>query len=162
MFVDEADEAEQFEERVLKWGGREQQFVFLGERLLQNVGDDIGRLVNIPQAVGFVDDDEIPRGVGDIGCLVAGELVGTDDEGVVYLERAEAAGTDGGVVGFGLKNGAREEEFFGNLLMPLLAEVGRRDDEDASFALGPLLGNDEARLDGFAETDLVGEESALG
>ena len=61
--------------------------------------------------MGFVDDDEIPWGIRHIGCLVAGELVGTDDEGVVYLERAEATGADGGVVGFGLKDGAREEEF---------------------------------------------------
>jgi tetratricopeptide (TPR) repeat protein len=40
--------------------------------------------------------------------------------------------------------------------MPLLAEVGRCDDEDAPFALRPLLGNDEARLDGFTKADLVG------
>ena len=46
--------------------------------------------------------------------------------------------------------------------MPLLAKIRRRDDEDAPFALGPFLGNDEARLDGFAEADLVGEQSAFG
>jgi hypothetical protein len=102
-----------------------------------------------------------PRRVRYIGSLVAGELVGANDDGIVYLERAEATGVDGGVVGFGLKNGARKEKLFGKLLVPLLAEVGRRDDEDAPFALRPLLGNDEARLDGFTQTDLVGEQRAL-
>jgi hypothetical protein len=46
--------------------------------------------------------------------------------------------------------------------VPLLAEIGRRDDEDAPFALSPFLGNDQSRLDGFTQANLVGEERTLG
>ena len=31
-----------------------------GQRLLQRVGDDVGRLVDVPQAMRFVDDHEVP------------------------------------------------------------------------------------------------------
>jgi hypothetical protein len=37
----------------------------------------------------------------------------------------------------------------------LFAEGGGDDEEDAAFALGPALGDDEARFDGFAEADFV-------
>ena len=53
VFVNEADEAEQFEQRILQRGGREQQFIFASERKFQRVGNDVGRLVNIPEPVRF-------------------------------------------------------------------------------------------------------------
>jgi len=44
--------------------------------------------------------------------------------------------------------------------MPLLAQVGGHDDQDAATALGPALRDDEAGLDGFSEPDLVREDDA--
>ena len=47
------------------------------------------------------------------------------------------------------------------LLMPLLAQVGRHDDEDAALALGPALGDDQTRFDGFAQTHFIGQDYAF-
>ena len=46
--------------------------------------------------------------------------------------------------------------------MPLLSEVRWGDDEDAPFPLRPFLGDHQARLDGLAQPDFVGEHCALG
>ena len=77
------------------------------------------------------------------------------------LERPEVALLDRRVVGLGLEDAARQEELLGQLLMPLLAQVGRRDDQDAPLALRPLLREHEPGFDGLAEADFVGQQRAL-
>ena len=54
------------------------------------------------------------------------------------------------------------KELFLQLLVPLLAEVGGRDDEDSSFPLRPALREYQTRLDRLAQAHLVGKQSALG
>jgi len=44
----------------------------------------------------------------------------------------------------------------------LLAQVGRSDDQNAAFALTPFLRDQQAGFDGFAETDFVSKDGALG
>jgi len=84
--------------------------MLLGKGLLQDIGDDVRWLVDVAETVRLVDDHEIPcRGV-DIGGLVAGELVGADDDGVCDLEGAEAPRANGGVVGLCLQNHRGQEE----------------------------------------------------
>ena len=80
----------------------------------------------------------------------------------VGLERTEVALLDGRVVGLGFQDPAGQEELLGQLLIPLLAQVGRRDDQDAPLALRPLLRQHQAGFDGLAETDFVGQQRALG
>lgn len=46
------------------------------------------------------------------------------------------------VVVSGLKDSGWQEKLLLHFLRPLLAEIGRGDDENAPFALGPLLGED--------------------
>ena len=77
------------------------------------------------------------------------------------LERAEVALLDGRVVGLRFQDAAGQEEFLGQLLMPLLAEVGRRDDQNAPLALRPFLREHQARLDGLAQADFVRQQRAL-
>ena len=96
-----------------------------------------------------------------VGRLALGELVRADDD-VRRLERAEVALLDGRVVGLRFEDAAGQEELLGQLLMPLLAQVRGRDDEDAPLALRPFLREHEPGLDGLAEADLVGEQRALG
>jgi hypothetical protein len=66
------------------------------------------------------------------------------------------------VVALGFQNQRLQAELVLQLLVPLLAQVGRDDDEDAPLALCPALGNHQARLDGLAQTHLVGQDHALG
>ena len=60
VLVDEAHQAEQFEQGVLQRRRREQQLVLAGERQLEGVGDDVGWLVDVAQPVRLVDDHEVP------------------------------------------------------------------------------------------------------
>ena len=69
---------------------------------------------------------------------------------------------DGLPVGLGFKQASGDTEFVRQFLMPLLAQVGRGNDQNAAFALGPFLRDQQARLDGFAEADFVGKNGALG
>ena len=64
-------------------------------------------------------------------------------------------------VAFGFQNQRLEAELVLQLLVPLLAQVGWRDDEDAPFALCPALGNHQARLNGLAQAHLVRQDHAL-
>ncbi len=111
--------------------------------------------------MGFVDDHQIPRGIGHIGCLVAGELEGADDNGIA-LERTKAALLDLMVVGLGLQNPARQEKLFRKLLMPLLPKVGRRDDQNAPFPFRPFLGEYEPGLDGFPQSHFIRQQRTFG
>ena len=70
IFVDEADEAKQLQKRILQRRRGEEPFLFLGERLLKGVGDDIRRLVDVAKAVGLVDDDKIPWSSVDVAALL--------------------------------------------------------------------------------------------
>lgn len=46
-------------------------------------------------------------------------------------------------------------------LVPLLAQVGWRNDEDVTFALCPALGNNQARFNGLTQAHLIGQDDAL-
>ena len=43
--------------------------------------------------------------------------------------------------------------------MPLLAQARGYDNQYTTFALGPLLANDKPGFDGFAQADLIGQNS---
>ena len=60
-----------------------------------------------------------------------------------------------------LKDQGPKTEFFEQLLRPLLPKRRRDDQEDTTLMLGTALRDDEARLDGLPEPDLVGEDRAL-
>ena len=62
---------------------------------------------------------------------------------------------------FGSRSVARDQELLEQLLLPLLAQARRRDDQDAALALGPVLRDDDARFDRLPEADLVGEDDAV-
>jgi len=127
----------------------------LRERLLKDIGDDVGWFVNIPQPVGFVNDHEVPRRGVYIRRLAAGELIGADDDGILGFKWPEVSDPDPGVVGLRFEDGAGEEKLLRQFLVPLLAEVGGCDRENAAFTRGPFLGDYQPRLDGLAESDFV-------
>ena len=102
----------------------------------------------------LVDHHQIPGKSPDLLSLALGELIGTDDD-FRRLKRPKLSLLHGGVVGLSLKDAAGKKEFFGKLLKPLLAKVGRGDDQDAPPAFGPFLRKDETGFDGFAQPNLV-------
>lgn len=86
--------------------------------------------------------------------FIAGELVGTDHHRFA-LKRAEMLLLDLRVVGLRFQNLAWQEELPAQLLVPLLPQVRRRDDEDAPFSLRSLLRDDQPGLNGFSKSYLV-------
>ncbi len=124
VFVDERDEAVEFEKGVLKRSRGEQDFGATFERTLQLVGDDVGGFVNISEAVGFVDNDEIPRCGSNVIGLVSREMVGANDKGRLGgLEWVLVSCFCRLIVGTCFEDCRRKEKFLCQLLMPLLAEV---------------------------------------
>ena len=49
-------------------------------------GDLVGRLVDVPQAMGFVDDHHVPRHAAISVRLGGGEVVRADDDLVLLIE----------------------------------------------------------------------------
>jgi hypothetical protein len=109
--------------------------------------------------VRLVDDHEVPADAGDIVRLVPCELIGAEQD-LVGIEGIGRAGGHRVVVGLGLQDATWQKELLLQLLVPLFAQIRRRYDEEAPLALGPALREDEARLDGLAEADLVREDGA--
>ena len=58
----------------------------------------------------------------------------------VFLEWAKAPPSDRGVVRFRFQDQTGEEELFLKLLMPLLAEIGRRDNQAFGASVRPISG----------------------
>jgi hypothetical protein len=48
-------------------------------RLFEHLGNDVAGLVNVAQAVRFVEHDQIPRDALEVVGLGFGELIGADD-----------------------------------------------------------------------------------
>ncbi len=73
--------------------------------------------------MGFVNDHKVPWCGCDIGCLVAGEVVGADDDTVFDFEWAKVSLLDCLVVGFCFQYPAWQEELFRQFLVPLLRRL---------------------------------------
>src|SRR5439155_25298468 len=82
--------------------------------------------------------------------------------GILNFERTKVSLPDRGVVRLGYKKLAKQKEFLRQLLITLLAKIGRHDDKNTAFSLGPLLGNDQASLDSLAQADFIRDQRPLG
>jgi hypothetical protein len=99
VLIDEAHQSEELQEGILQRGRRQQQFVLTGKRDFQCIGDNVGRLVDIAQPMGFVDDHQIPGNCFDIIRLALGKMIGTDGD-FMGLQRVAHALFDSRIVGF--------------------------------------------------------------
>jgi hypothetical protein len=98
----------------------------------------------------------------NIAGFARGELVGANDDLGFVSKGLKLPLPDGRVVGLGFQDAAVQEELLGHFLEPLLAQVCGRDDQNPPLALRPLLGEHQARLDGLAQANLIGEQGTLG
>jgi hypothetical protein len=158
--VDHTDQPVELQERVLKRRGREQHLRIGHHGVLDRKRDLAGRLVDVPEPVRLVDDDQVPRGLSKVGVLRAGELVRAENDRRL-VEGVHAPASDSLVEGPALQDQGGQVKLVRQLLRPLLAQVRRDDHEQVALSLGPLLGEQQARFDRLPETDLVGEDSAL-
>ena len=148
--VDDAHQAVEFQERVLQRRGGQEHLAERGHALLDGVGDLVRGLVHVAEPVGFVDDHQIPACLADVRLHLPDEMVRTDNDGVL-LEGIEVAGPDGVVEGAGFQDDRRQEELVGQFLAPLLPQIGRHDDQDATLPFRPALVDQEPGLDGLSQ-----------
>ena len=159
--VDHAHQAIELQQRVLqRRGGQQHLGVDMLQRIPQGAGDDVAGLVDIAQAVRFIHHHQVPADALQVVGPGFGERVGADDRPRVVLERLRIARLARGVVTARFQDQTLQVELVLQLLVPLLAQVGRNDDEDAPLALGPVLGDDQARFDGLPQTHFVGQDDA--
>lgn len=138
IVIDDGYQTVEFQDGVLERRRCEEDFLAVREGLFDGVGGFVGGLIDVAQPVSFVDDGEVPLGVADVRRFGFGELVGADDD-FVSVKGVEVAGFDGCVETLGLQDDGREEEFLQQFTGPLLPEVGRSNDQEAAFMLGPVL-----------------------
>ena len=153
----------------MRGGGEEEQGVRTrGEQLGGAGAEGVVALAGaaLGDVVGFVDDDDVPPGVFEVGAVFAVLLQGVDrDDGpVVVVERIVVrrdVAADALEAG-GVKPGERDGEAGPDFLLELGEHRLDRDDEDAPAAAAlDHLGEEDATLDGFPEADGVGDEESL-
>ena len=162
VFVDEGNEAVEFEEGVLERSGGEEELAGAVKSGAQGVGGLVVRFVNVAQAMGFIDDDEIPGTFDQVFLLVGGKLEGADDDfGLGRLEGVTETGLEGLVELARLEDFGRKVEFLGKFDAPLLAQGGGHHEQDPLLPLGPELREEDAGLDCFPQANLVGQDGPV-
>ena len=111
----------------------------MGDGGFDGVGDLVGIFIDVPQSVRLVNDHEIPVNLLDIGVLGPGKLIGTQDD-FFLLKRVQVALLDFLIERLRLQDEGGQKELVQQFLIPLLAEIGRQDDQDFFFSFRPFLG----------------------
>jgi len=117
--------------------------------------------MNVPQAVRFIDHNHVPWDLCDSSRLGGGEVVRADDGLILLIERVTAIllqPSDN----LSVQNLGGDEELLAQLLLPLLAEHGGHDNENAPAAFSPLLRKHDTCFDRLAQSDFVGQDRTVG
>ena len=83
MLVNDADQAEEFEKRVLEWRSGQEQLVEWRKSTFDRISDFVCGLVDIAEPMRFVDNDKVPFRLLNVGLLRTRELVRADDDGLL-------------------------------------------------------------------------------
>ncbi len=137
VLIEEADEAIQFEQRVLKRRRREKHLGVALHRVFYCAGDLVPGFVDVAKSVRFVDDDQVPVDRTDSRTASPSELVGTDHSRSIVLERVRRAGLLPSGPGARVENDRRDEELLAKLLRPLLPQRRGDDDENPARPFRP-------------------------
>ncbi|MNH02536.1 hypothetical protein D3C79_617790 [compost metagenome] len=106
----------------------------------------------------FIQHHQIPGNGLDVLRLGFGELIRAEHWAVGEHKRVSDALLAKRVVALGFQNQTLQIELVLQLLVPLLAQVGRSDDQDAPTTLGPALRDDQPSLDRLTQAHLVSQD----
>ncbi len=98
--------------------------------------------------MGFIHHDKVPGDIANRISLASGKLIRADDN-PARLEGVYDPGLGGLPEGLGFENFGCQVKFIGQLLMPLLSQIGWDDDQNPALAFGPALRNEESSFNGF-------------
>jgi hypothetical protein len=127
-FVDDADETIKLEQRVLQRCGSKERLLPICESRLDSVRNLIACLVDVPQTMSFVNDNEVPRRLPNVSIFRSCELVGAEND-LGLVERIEVTTFYRFIERLGFNDCRWKEELVGEFLAPLFTQVGGTDDE---------------------------------
>ncbi len=119
-----------------------------GNGILDGVRDPVCRLVDVPEVMGLIDDNEVPIDPPYVSVPARGEVIGADDD-LSLVEGVQVPLLYLLVEGLRLQDQGGQEELLQQLLVPLFPEGGWDYDKELPLALRPSLGKDDASLDGL-------------
>ena len=129
--------------------------------LLDGIGNLVCVFVDVSQAVRLIDNHQIPLNLLDVSLFASGKVIRADDD-FLLLKGIQTALFDLLIEKLCFQNPRWKKELIQQLLVPLLAKIGRQDDQNSSFSLRPFLGYDYSRFDGFAQSHLICQDSPFG
>lgn len=94
--------------------------------------------------------------------LAEAKMVRADDDVTILLERIGQSIISQPVGDFCVQYEGRQIEFLFELLLPLLSEHGRYNDQYATAAFRPPLGKHDTSLNGFSKTNLISKNDTVG
>jgi len=94
IVINDAHQAIECQERVLEWRSGQQHLGEGGHCLLDGVGDLTRGLIDVAQAMGFVDYHQIPRGLLQVRLFLARKLVRAEYDSLL-LKRVEITSAHG-------------------------------------------------------------------
>jgi hypothetical protein len=154
IIINDAHKAIEFKKGVLKRCGRQQEFGTVCHGVLDGVCDAVCRFIYVPQVMRFIDDNQIPFDLHDIGIFRSSEVIRANDN-LIMTERVQIAFLDLLVEGFRLQDAGGKKELVQEFLIPLFTEAGWHYDEELSFPFSPLLRKQNAGFNRFAKTNLI-------
>lgn len=128
--VDDGDEAVELDEGVLERGWPEEELPAAGGGIADAVGCDAGRRVDVTEALGLIDGDEVPGYASDVLAVARGQIVGGNNDALAA--GVERVGAFDRLNGRPVDDGAGEPELLDKFRLPPLAERGEDDEEDAA------------------------------
>ena len=154
--VEDRDEAVKFFELVLQRGRREENRLVRATSYMRDSLRNLRLAVPVAaQPVSFVGHHQVPR-LQQCSLVPEDELVRADQ----HLSRTSIDLGEQRILRLRVKDRRRNQELLIKLLLPLLTQARGRDDQNAAFALGPVLREDDARLDRLPETNFVRQDHA--
>ena len=145
-------------------GGEQEQSGGFARELFDELVFGAGRFGSPAEVVGLVDNHQIPAGFDDLGAaIVHRRQKGDAGQGELAGEKrvfTRVAGLDVGAARF-VKDGEPQVEAAQQLDEPLVGKrLGHEDQGAFNLTGGQEALEDQARLDGFAQADLVGQQHA--
>jgi hypothetical protein len=111
--------------------------------------------------VRLINDDEIPRDPSNVYFLIAGKLIGADEDSISSSKGRWIPCLYLSIERFRFQNFAWKEKLLCQFLLPLLAEIGRGDHQNLPSPFSPLLGNDQPSFNSFTQTHFICEQRSL-
>ena len=143
----------------MKRRGCEQDFLTIGHCIPDGIGNLVCWLIDVPQAVGFVYDDEIPRCLLKVGTLRSRKLKGAKNNARL-IKRVEIAPFYVLVEGLAFQNGRRKKNLSSSSWLHCFRRFAGQITSSFRRRSAQRWEREDSRLDRLSKADFVSEYRA--